>query len=52
MTFIRDNLPDAASYFEGQGLTLTGPRSAKWRTTRCEFHGGSDSMRVNIASGA
>jgi hypothetical protein len=52
MTFIRDNLPDAASYFEGEGLTLTGPRSAKWKTTTCNFHGGSDSMRVNVATGA
>ena len=24
----------------------------KWRTTRCDFHGGSDSMRVNSESGA
>ncbi|RYF40427.1 MAG: hypothetical protein EOO27_47710, partial [Comamonadaceae bacterium] len=23
----------------------------KWRTTRCDFHGGSDSMRVNITTG-
>lgn len=52
MTFIRDKLPDAASYFESEGLTLIGPRSAKWRTTRCEFHGGSDSMRVNNTTGA
>ncbi len=52
MTFIRDNLPDTASYFESEGLTLTGPRSAKWKTTRCEFHGGSDSMRVNTTTGA
>lgn len=52
MTFIRDNLPDAASYFEGEGLALTGPRSAKWKTTRCEFHGGSDSMRINTTTGA
>jgi hypothetical protein len=52
MTFIRDNLPDAASYFESEGLTLTGPRSAKWKTTCCEFHGGSDSMRINTTTGA
>jgi len=52
MTFVRNNLPDAASYFEGEGLTLAGPRSAKWKTTRCEFHGGADSMRVNLATGA
>lgn len=47
----RDRLPDPASYFESQGLKLTGPRSAKWKTTECTFHGGSDSMRVNVHSG-
>jgi hypothetical protein len=52
MTFIRDNLPDTSTYFEGEGLILTGPRSAKWKTTRCEFHGGSDSMRINTTTGA
>ena len=46
-----DRLPDPASYFESQGLKLTGPRSAKWKTTECAFHGGSDSMRVNVHSG-
>lgn len=51
MTFDRDRLPDPASYFESQGLKLTGPRSAKWKTTECTFHGGSDSMRVNVHSG-
>lgn len=48
--FIRDRLPDPVSYFEGEGLTLQGP--GKWKTTRCDFHGGSDSMRVNIERGA
>lgn len=47
--FIRDRLPDAVSYFEGEGLTLTGP--GRWKTTRCEFHGGSDSMRINTETG-
>ena len=51
MTFDRDRLPDPASYFESQGLKLTGPRSAKWKTTECQFHGGSDSMRVHVHSG-
>ena len=51
MTFDRTLLPDPATYFENQGLTLKGPRSAKWKTTTCNFHGGSDSMRVNVASG-
>lgn len=47
--FIRDRLPDPMSYFEGEGLTLCG--SGKWRTTRCDFHDGSDSLRVNVESG-
>ena len=51
MTFVRDSLPDTATYFADQGLPLTGPRSSNWRTTRCEFHGGSDCMRVNTTTG-
>lgn len=49
MTFIRENLPDTVAYFESEGLKLEG--RGKWRTTECRFHGGSDSMRVNTASG-
>ena len=49
MSFDRNLLPETVSYFEGQGLHLTGP--GKWKTTACQFHGGSDSMRINIASG-
>jgi len=52
MTFIRENLPDPLAYFEGAGLVLTGPRNSKWRTARCEFHGGSDSLRVHLERGA
>jgi hypothetical protein len=49
-SFNRDNLPDAQDYFENTaGLKLMG--RGPWRTTRCEFHGGSDSMRVNIKTG-
>lgn len=50
MGFKRDLLPEPVAYFEQQGLQLKGP--GKWGTTRCEFHGGSDSMRVNRVSGA
>ncbi len=50
MTFQRENLPDALSYFESEGLVLQG-RGA-WRTTRCDFHGGSDSLRVHLPTGA
>ena len=52
MPFERSLLPEPVSYFEGEGLTLTGPRSAKWKTVACTFHGGSDSMRVNTTTGA
>ncbi len=50
MTFIRDRLPEPAAYFESEGLRLMGP--GKWKTTRCEFHTGSDSMRINTETGA
>jgi hypothetical protein len=52
MTFDRIRLPDAVEYFENLGLTLKGSRSAKWKTTACNFHGGSDSMRVKPLTGA
>ena len=52
MGFDRTRLPDPATYFESQSLKLTGPRSAKWKTGACQFHGGSDSLRVNVSSGA
>jgi phage/plasmid primase-like uncharacterized protein len=49
--FIRDRLPDPILYFaDGEGFKLAGP--GKWKTTRCIFHGGSDSMRINTSSGA
>ena len=50
MTFDRRNLPDPISYYESEGLKLTS--RGKWRTTECKFHGGSDSMRINLATGA
>jgi hypothetical protein len=49
MSFDRDHLPDPAAYFDSEGLRLIGP--GKWKTTGCNFHGGSDSMRVNTESG-
>lgn len=52
MSFNRNLLPDPVTYFENQGLILKGSRSAKWVTTTCNFHGGSDSMRVNLTTGA
>ena len=50
MSFQRENLPEPVGYFENCGLVLKGP--GKWKTTACNFHGGSDSMRVNTGSGA
>ena len=52
MTFNRDLLPDPTTYFEAQNLKLSGPRSAKWKTTECRFHGGSDSLRIHTVTGA
>lgn len=49
MPLIRESLPEPQAYYESQDLVLTG--KGAWRTTRCEFHGGSDSMRVNLRSG-
>jgi hypothetical protein len=51
MSFIKENLPVPQDYYENiAGLKLTG--GGQWRTTRCEFHGGSDSMRIHLKSGA
>ena len=52
MGFERDRLPSPADYYsDREGLKLAGPRSATWKTTECRFHGGSDSMRVNLRTG-
>ncbi len=48
--FVRENLPDSVTYFETEGLKLEG--RGKWRTAACDFHGGSDSMRINTQTGA
>lgn len=50
MTFNRDLLPDPAHYYQSQGLKLS--KGKKWVTTECIFHGGSDSMRINLETGA
>ncbi|HBK43596.1 MULTISPECIES: hypothetical protein [unclassified Polynucleobacter] len=50
MSFDRSRLPDPQSYYESQGLKLS--KGKKWVTTSCVFHGGSDSMRINLMSGA
>jgi hypothetical protein len=50
MSFDRERLPEPVGYYEGEGLSLT--KRGKWRTTACRFHDGSDSLRINTASGA
>lgn len=50
MSFDRAQLPEPQDYFEGEGLKLS--TRGKWRTCACSFHGGSDSMRINMATGA
>ena len=49
MTFDRNRLPDPQTYYESQGLKLVG--RGPWRTTECQFHGGSDSMSINVRHG-
>lgn len=51
MSFDRTRLPDPVSYYEGQGLQFK-ERKGKWRTTACNFHNGTDSMRINTDTGA
>ena len=50
MGFERDRLPDPRDYYENEGLKLS--KGSKWVTTACSFHDGSDSMRINLHSGA
>ena len=50
MSFDRNHLPDTTTYYESEGLKLTG--RGPWKTTSCPFHGGSDSMRINLAKGS
>jgi hypothetical protein len=45
----RSRLPDWTAYADQIGLTLVG--RGTWRTTRCDLHGGSDSLRVNAETG-
>jgi hypothetical protein len=52
MSLDKSFLPDPIQFYESRGLVLKGSPRSKWMTTRCEFHGGSDSMRVNRESGA
>lgn len=49
MTFDASRLPDALSFFDAEGIDLQG--RGTWRTGPCVFHGGSDSLRVNVKTG-
>lgn len=51
MSFDRTRLPDALSYYDGQGLTFR-ERKGKWRTTSCLNCASSDAMRINTDTGA
>lgn len=48
MSLDRQAVPGIAEFMNAQALDLRG--RGRWRTTRCDFHGGSDSMRVNVES--
>ena len=52
MSIDRSRMPDPATYFEAVGLLLKGPKASEWKTTSCPFHGGSDSMRIKVETGA
>lgn len=49
MSFNRDHLPAALDFYAQEGLQMSG--HGPWRTTSCAFHGGSDSMRINVDTG-
>lgn len=48
-SFNRQALPEPITYYEAEGVPLRG--KGTWRTGPCNFHGGSDSLRVNTQSG-
>lgn len=50
MNFDRNLLPPPLDYFNAEGFKVQ--RGRTWRTMRCPFHGGSDSMRINTENGA
>jgi len=51
MSFDRTRLPDPIEYYENLAGLRFKERGGKWRTAACHFHGGSDSLRINTASG-
>ncbi|WP_293225026.1 hypothetical protein [Ottowia sp.] len=51
MSFDRTRLPDPVDYYASAGLKFK-ERKGNWRTTACNFHGGSDSMRIHTCTGA
>ena len=49
MSFDRTMMPTPLDYYNQIGLVFEG--RGKWLTTACDFHGGSDSMRINTETG-
>ena len=50
MSRMNGQCPDPVEYFERLGVVSKGGRSP-WRTTACQFHGGSDSLRFRSDTG-
>jgi hypothetical protein len=49
--FRRERLPDAATYYQDQGMRLLG--NGRWKSAHCPFHADSrPSLRVHVESGA
>lgn len=49
MSFDRTRLPDPQTYYEAEGLTLTG--KGRWRSAPCPFHGSRNTLRVDTIEG-
>lgn len=52
MSFDRTRLPDPEGYYTDTAGLQFKERKGKWRTTACNFHGSTDSLRINTDSGA
>ena len=50
MSYQKVQGPEPIEYFSGQGPVSKGSQGP-WRTTACQIHGGSDSLRFRVDSG-
>jgi DNA primase len=50
MNYMKDQCPDPVEYFGRMGSVSKGGRN-QWRTTTCQIHGGSDSLRFRVDTG-